>query len=49
MLLAHYPFKKILQLTLLKGGVSNDNYVFSDGCQVPEFIITLSLTPVAIC
>lgn len=32
-LLEHYSFKKILQLTLLKGGVSNDNYVFSDGSQ----------------
>jgi len=32
-LLEHYPFKKILELELLKGGASNDNYVFSDGNQ----------------
>ena len=32
-LLKHYPFEKILKLTLLKGGVSNDNYLFSDGSQ----------------
>lgn len=32
-LLAHYPFNKILELTLLKGGVSNKNYLFSDGAQ----------------
>ena len=32
-LLEHYSFNKILELTLLKGGVSNDNYMFSDGNQ----------------
>jgi Ser/Thr protein kinase RdoA (MazF antagonist) len=32
-LLKQYPFKNTLQFTLLKGGVSNDNYVFSDGTQ----------------
>ena len=32
-LLAQYPFEEILDLTLLKGGVSNDNYLFSDGSQ----------------
>ena len=32
-LLEHYPFEKILELILLKGGVSNENYLFSDGNQ----------------
>ncbi|MFT4532222.1 MAG: Ser/Thr protein kinase RdoA (MazF antagonist) [Candidatus Saccharimonadales bacterium] len=32
-LLEHYPFKEVLQLSLLKGGVSNNNYVFSNGSQ----------------
>jgi Ser/Thr protein kinase RdoA (MazF antagonist) len=32
-LLEYYPFKEILKLSLLKGGVSNDNYVFSDRSQ----------------
>ncbi len=32
-LIERYPFEKILELTLLKGGVSNDNYVFSDGSE----------------
>lgn len=30
-LLKHYPFEKISELSLLKGGLSNDNYIFSDG------------------
>jgi len=32
-LLSRYPFDKILELTLLRGGVTNDNYVFSDGSE----------------
>ncbi len=32
-ILTQYPFDNINQLTLLIGGVSNDNYVFSDGSQ----------------
>ncbi len=32
-LLEHYPFNKILELTLIKSGVSNENYIFSDGNQ----------------
>ena len=40
-LLENYPFKKILDLTLLKGGVSNSNYLFSDGSQ--KYVVRICL------
>jgi len=40
-LLEHYSFDKILDFTLLKGGVSNNNYVFSDGNQ--EYVARVCL------